>query len=165
MFRILYNLCKDWILSSIVGYFLPFLAGGGFLAKKVKLGVWLGPSLDQKFREFVAQQYGKVSKGLLSFEVSQALQAWVSAHKGTQTELFHKPPNPVPNVFVVKEEAKRYLRETFGYEQIYKVPKNHLVIALSSLRGTDERTIKKWIKLFEKYKVIKWVTPNVVEFL
>jgi hypothetical protein len=62
----------------------------------------------------------------------------------------------------VKEEVKKYLQVTFGYEQIYKVPKNHLIIALSSLRGTDERTIRKWMKLIEKYKVIKWVTPNVV---
>ncbi|MEM3013422.1 MAG: hypothetical protein QXI71_02165 [Candidatus Bathyarchaeia archaeon] len=135
------------------------------MAKKVKLGVWIDPVLDQKFREFVAQQYGKVGRGLLSFEVSQALQAWISTHRSTQAELVHKPPNPVPNVFQVKEQVKAYLRETFGYEQVYKVPKNHVVIALSSLRGTDERTIRKWMKLFEKYKVIKWVTPNVVEFL
>ena len=135
------------------------------MTKKVRLGVWLDPILDRKFREFIAQQYGKVSRGLLSFEASLALQAWIGTHKSTQTELSHKPPNPVPNVFVVKEEVKKYLQETFGYEQIYKVPKNHLILAVSSLRGTDERTIRKWMKLFEKYKVIKWVTPNVVEFL
>ena len=135
------------------------------MTKKVRFGIWLDPLIDSKFREFVAQQYGKVSKGLLSFEVSQALQAWIGTHKSTQTELSHKPPNPVPNVFVVKEEVKKYLQVTFGYEQIYKVPKNHLILALSSLRGTDERTVRKWVKLFEKYKVIKWVTPSVVEFL
>jgi len=38
-------------------------------------------------------------------------------------------------------------------------------MAISSLRGTDERTVKKWIRLFEKYKVIKWVTPSMIEFL
>jgi hypothetical protein len=135
------------------------------MTKKVKVGFLIDDGLVTKFRQFVAEQYGKASKGLLSFEASQALQAWISTHKGTQTELLHKPPNPVPNVFVVKEEVKKYLQETFGYERIYKVPKSHLIIALSSLRGTDERTIRKWIRLFEKYKVIKWVTPNVVEFL
>jgi endonuclease III len=135
------------------------------LTKKVKVGFLLDDVLVTKFRQFVAEQYGKVSKGLLSFEASQALQAWISTHKGTQTELMHKPPNPIPNVFTVKEQVKTYLRETFGYEQIYKVPKTHLIMALSSLRGTDERTIRKWMKLFEKYKVIKWVTPSVVEFL
>jgi len=135
------------------------------LAKKVKFGVWLDPVLALKFREFVAQQYGKVSRGLLSFEVSQALQAWMCTHKSTQAELVHKPPNPVPNVFQVKLQVKEYLRTTFGYEQIYKVPKNHLILAISSLRGTDERTVKKWVKLFEKYGVIKWVTPGMIEFL
>ena len=135
------------------------------MTKKVKIGFLIDDVLVIKFRRFVAEQYGKASKGLLSFEASQALQAWISTHKGTQTELMHKPPNPVPNVFVVKEDVKKYLQETFGYEQIYKVPKNHLIIALNSIRGTNERTVKKWMKLFEKYKVIKWVTPNVVEFL
>ena len=135
------------------------------MTKKVKFGVYLDPDLAYKFRVFVAEQYGKASKGLISFEAAQALQAWISTHKSTQTELMHKSPNPVPNVFVVKEEVKRYLQETFGYEQIYKVPKNQLIIALNSIRGTDERTVKKWMKLFEKYKVIKWVTPNVLEFL
>jgi len=135
------------------------------MVKKIKFGVYLDPFLAQKFRQFVAEQYGKVSHGLLSFEVAQALQAWMSTHKSTQTELMHKPPNPIPNVFQVKLQVKEYLRTTFGYEQIYKVPKNHLIMAISSLRGTDERTVKKWIKLFEKYKVIKWVTPSMVEFL
>lgn len=108
------------------------------MTKKVKIGFLIDDVLVIKFRRFVAEQYGKASKGLLSFEVSQALQAWISTHKGTQTELMHKPPNPVPNVFVVKEDVKKYLQETFGYEQIYKVPKNHLIIALNSIRGTDE---------------------------
>jgi len=135
------------------------------MTKKVKFGVYLDPDLAHKFRVFVAEQYGKASKGLISFETAQALQAWISTHKSTQTELIHKPPNPIPNVFQVKLQVKEYLRTTFGYEQIYKVPKNHLIMAISSLRGTDERTIKKWIKLFEKYQVIKWVTPSMVEFL
>ncbi len=135
------------------------------MRKKVKLGIWVDAVLIEEFRRFVAEQYGKISHGLLGFEVSQALQAWMSAHKGTQTELMHKPPNPIPNVFQVKEQVKEYLRGTFGYEQIYKIPKNHLIMAISSLRGTDERTVKKWIRLFEKYKVIKWVTPSMIEFL
>jgi len=135
------------------------------LTKKVKLGICIDPILALKFRQFVAEQYGKIGKGYLSFEAEQALQAWMSTHKSTQTQLLHKPPNPIPNVFQVKEQVKEYLRTTFGYEQIYKIPKNHFTIAISSLRGTDERTVKKWMRLFERYKIIKWVTPGVVEFL
>ena len=135
------------------------------MGKKVRMGIWVDPALALKFRQFVAEQYGKVSRGLLSFEVSQALQAWIGTHKSTQTQIVHKTPNPTPNVFTVKEEVKKYLMNTFGYEQIYKIPKSQLIIAISALRGTDERTIKKWVKLFEKYHVIKWVTPVMAEFL
>jgi len=135
------------------------------MTKKVKMGIWVDPVLAEKFRRFVAEQYGKVSHGLLSFEAAQALQAWMCTHTGTQSELMHKPPNPIPNVFQVKQQVKEYLMNTFQYDQIYKIQKQHLIIAISAIRGTDNRTIKKWVKLFEKYHVIKWVTPNIVEFL
>ena len=135
------------------------------MTKKIKFGVYIDPALALKFRQFVAEQYGKASKGLISFEAAQALQAWISTHKSTQSELVHKPPNPVPNVFEVKQQIKEYLISTFGYDQIYKIPKAQLIMAVSALRGTDKRTIEKWVRLFEKYHVIKWVTPNVVEFL
>ena len=135
------------------------------MTKKVKVRFLIDDVLVMKFRQFVAEQYGKVSHGLLSFEVAQALQAWMSTHKSTQTQLVHHPPNPIPNVFLVREQVKAYLKDTLGYDQIYKIPKTHLIIAISALRGTDKRTIDKWIKLFEKYKIIKWVTPVYVEFL
>ena len=135
------------------------------MEEKVQFNLYLEKSFVEDFRQFVAEQYGKVSKGLLSFEAKQAMQAWISTHKGTQTPLTQKSPNPYPNVFVVREAVKKYLQERFGYDSIYKVPKQQVIEAISAVRGTDERTIQKWIRLFEKFHVLKWVTPNVVEFL
>lgn len=133
--------------------------------EKVQFNLYLEKSFVEDFRQFVAEQYGKISKGLLSFEAKQAMQAWISTHKGTQTPLTQKSPNPYPNVFVVREAVKKYLQQRFGYDSIYKVPKQQVIEAISAVRGTDERTIQKWIRLFEKFHVLKWVTPNVVEFL
>jgi len=133
--------------------------------EKVQFNLYLEKSFVEDFRQFVAEQYGKISKGLLSFEAKQAMQAWISTHKGTQTPLTQKSPNPYPNVFVVREDVKKYLQQRFGYDSIYKVPKQQVIEAISAVRGTDERTIQKWIRLFEKFHVLKWVTPNVVEFL
>ena len=135
------------------------------MGEKIQFNVYLQKGLIKEFRQFVATQYGKYEHGLLSFEVSQALRAWMSTHKDTQTELQHKSPNPSPNVFLVKEKVKEYLRVQFGYEQIYKVPKQQVIQAISAVRGTDDRTVQKWVRLFEKYHLLKWVTPNVVEFL
>jgi len=137
------------------------------MTKKVRLTLWIEASLSLKFRQFVAEQYGQMGKGLLSFEAAQALQSWVSTHKDTQRELIHKPVNPMPNVFTLKQQVKDYLVSTFDYDpqNLYKLRKEHLITAISALRGTDKRTIEKWMRLFEKYKVIKWVTPSVVEFL
>jgi len=135
------------------------------MEEKVQFNLYLEKSFVEDFRQFVAEQYGKISKGLLSFEAKQAMQAWISTHKGTQTPLTQKSPNPYPNVFVVREAVKKYLQQRFGYDSIYKVPKQQVIEAISAVRGTDERTIQKWIRLFEKFHVLKWVTPNVVEFL
>lgn len=135
------------------------------MTEKVKFGVYLNKALVDEFHQFIAEQYGRVQHGLVSFEVEQALRAWLGTHKDTQTTLTHKPPNPNPRVFVVREAVKAYLQERFGYESIYKVPKVQIIEAISAVRGMDERTVQKWIRLFEKFHVLKWVTPNVVEFL
>lgn len=133
--------------------------------KKDQLKVYLPRDLIKEFREFIATFYGTHEHGMISFEVEQALRCWLSTHKGAQIALTNKSANPTPNVFIVREAVKRYLQERFGYDSIYKVPKQQVIEAISAVRGTDERTIKKWIRLFEKFHVLKWITPNVVEFV
>ena len=60
----------DWKKSSVL---CILVLGDGFMTKKVKVGFLFDDVLVIKFRQFVAEQYGKVNKGLLSFEASQAL--------------------------------------------------------------------------------------------
>ena len=135
------------------------------MIEKVKFGVYLSTELLDKWRRFIADQYPEMPHGIISFETGQALQSWMSTHKDTQSCLSKRGANPIPNVFIVKEQVKHYLKAQFGYDQIYKIPKKHLEIAIGALRGTDPRTVKKWFKLFEKYGVIKWFTPGMLEFI
>jgi len=106
------------------------------MTKKVRLQVWVDPALVTKFRQFVAEQYGQVGRGLISFEAAQALQSWVSTHKDTQRQLIQKSVNPTPNVFVLKQQVKDYLVSTFDYDpqNLYKLRKEHLITAISALR-------------------------------
>ena len=135
------------------------------MTEKVKFGVYLDRDLIEEFHRFIAEQYGKVQHGMVSFEVEQAIRAWLSTHKCTQTALSHQPPNPSPRVFLAREAVKAYLRDRFGYDSIYKVPKSQIIEAIGAVRGVDDRTVKKWIRLFEKFHLLKWITPSVVEFL
>jgi hypothetical protein len=52
---------------------------------KVQLKVWISEELDGKLRELIAQKYKKYEKGLLSYEVEQALQTWLALHVEPQT--------------------------------------------------------------------------------
>jgi len=38
-----------------------------------------------------------------------------------------------------------------------------LIDAISAIRGTDKRTIRKWMDLFVKYKLIKWIAGEIFE--
>lgn len=133
------------------------------MGEKVRLQVYIPASLNEELRRFLVEQYGSYHHGLLSFEVCQAIQSWIGTHKSTQMQFVRKTVNPIPNVFLIKEQVREWLKERFGYDHVYKVPKKQLILAISALRGTDPRTVRKWIKLFERYKLIKWITPNVVE--
>lgn len=134
----------------------------------ISVGLSISESLFIRFRQFLANKYGVVQKGLISSEVELALEAFMVDHNAhtrkTQTNLMNTP-NPTPLVYRVKEEVKTYMRETMGYEVIYQVPIRHIKEAIAMVRGSDRRTITKWLKTFKKYKVIKDISLNVVEFL
>ena len=134
----------------------------------VSIGLSISESLFFRFRQFLANKYGVVQKGLISSEVELALEAFMADHKShthkTQTNLM-TTPNPTPLVYRVKEDVKEYMKENLGYEVIYQVPIRHVKEAIAMVRGSDRRTVTKWLKDFKRYKVIKDITLNMVEFL
>jgi len=138
--------------------------------EKIKMGLSLPETLVTRFRQFLAEKHGEIRKGLISAEVECALEAYMADHRththSTQTT-FDKPqsPNPIPLVHHVREEIKSYMKEHFGYDVIYQVPRKHVVEAIAMVRGSDRRTIKKWLRSFERYKIMRIVGTNMVEFL
>jgi hypothetical protein len=135
-----------------------------YQTKKKLLCVRIDAELDRRLRECIVSSYGSYKGGLLSFEVAQALQMYL-ATKRQQGTLVQVKNNPIPKVHVLKERVKAWLKEMRGYEIVYQVNKKHLIEAISALRGNDQRTILKWLKEFDRYKVIKWISPQLVEFV
>ena len=136
------------------------------LTGKIKVGLSLRESLFIEFREFLAQKYGLVAKGLISSEVELALESHMADHRthtnGTKDMV---TPNPTPLVFKVKEEVREYMKSQFGYDVIYQVPSKHVIEAICMTRGSDDRTWKGWMKKFQKFKILKWIGVSQVEFL
>ena len=72
--------------------------------------------------------------------------------------------NPSPKAYIVFENVKQYLRRKWGILP-QQVSYSDLAEAISAVRGSDKRTIKKWISEFLKYRLIKTIAPNVYELV
>jgi len=126
---------------------------------KVKLQVWVKKEINDKLRELISQKYNFYEKGLLSNEVEQALQNWILAH--TNAQKINKA-NPAPRIYKVWTEVRSALNRE-GYVQQVTLRELKRVIAL--VRGSDERTVKKWLNLFARFKLIKEIAPQVYEII
>lgn len=126
--------------------------------KKVRIQAWISDEIDAKFRKFIQQKYKKYERGLLSYEVESALQAWIIQHTNSQTQLDIKiKPNPTPSSARVYREVKAYISghydvEFTGNTQLHE---KFIIEAITTLRGNDPRTIKSWMQTFERMGLIK----------
>lgn len=130
--------------------------------EKVRLQIYVPEELDTKFRSLVTTKYQKYEKGLLSYEAEMALRHWLSLHTETQNTIDTKPPNPTPKVQLAYMKVKEYLLSSDptspNYFQLLpgqQIPRTHLERAIGNTRGSDQRTISKWMKAFKQNGLIK----------
>jgi hypothetical protein len=119
-----------------------------------------------KLRELVSVKYEGYEKGLLSMEVEQAIQSWLAAHK--QNTLFPAKGmkvNPAPKSALLKHQIYEYLKQARGIDHPYTISTNFLREAISALRGSDPRTINRWVDELVKFGQIKLLYGGeIVEF-
>jgi hypothetical protein len=130
------------------------------------VSIRLNEKLWGEFKQLVYAKHGDFY-GALSYEVEQAIQAWLATHTQNHTkQLATNKVNPVPRAYPIFQQVKAYLKEKFGYGAIVsgqQIPRVHLVEAIAAIRGNDERTIQKWMQTFQKFKLIKWIAGEVYE--
>ena len=132
---------------------------------KVGLYIVIDEELNKKLREIISLKYRGFSKGLLSREVEEALAYWVRLHTHEHTKLaVNSTVNPHPKVYDVFKQVQEYFRRKYKYLP-QQVTYRDLEEAISAIRGSDKRTIRKWIGLFLKWKCIKMITPNIYELV
>lgn len=128
---------------------------------KVKVGVYISSSLWREFRELVILKYD-CFHGSLSLEVEEALRNWLNLH--TQKHVEVEPVNPTPKAKRVWEQVKDYIRMKQGFIG-RQITLELLREAISAIRGSDPRTISKWLREFERYHLIRHVAGHVWEIL
>lgn len=132
---------------------------------KGKVGVFLyiDEHIWKEFRRLAFMKHESFH-GALSYEVEEALRNWILLH---QSQHAQKPCkiNPVPKVHKVFMEVKRYLKEKYGMLMMsgQHISRRFLVEAIMATRGIDPRTVRKWIRLFLEYKLIKHISGELYE--
>lgn len=138
---------------------------------KVLAAVYLDKDLWEEFRRLAFMKHDGFR--YLSYEVEQALRAWLALHRsppgGREIQRnFSKVSskvNPTPKVLRAFEQVKEYLAKKFNcpITEGSQVSRDHLIEAIANTRGTDPKTISKWLNLFEKFKLVKHIAGKVYE--
>ncbi|MEM2578520.1 MAG: hypothetical protein QXV88_06540, partial [Candidatus Bathyarchaeia archaeon] len=137
---------------------------------KVKVGFFLSKNVIERIRLLIQEKYSEYGRGLLSYEVEMALRHWLALHTKTQNLKETKEavkPNPTPKAAIIFAEVKNYLLTHYYMELLpgQQIPRKHLEEAIMAVRGTDPRTIEKWLKTFHKMGLIKPITTATWEII
>lgn len=137
---------------------------------KIEVKAYISKSLNERFRKLINQKHGGFMRGLLSYEIEQALAQYVASYNraGTHTqETQIEKANPSPKIYQLKEDIIQYLASSSYYAgkvpQFF--PENFLIEAIHSLKGYDKRTYNHWYDLLIRYGCIKKSGGNQYEFV
>jgi hypothetical protein len=136
---------------------------------KVLIQAYVKREIAERLRELAKMKHEHL-RGAISEEVEAALQAWLAAHTNAHKpeggRYYPAPMNPPLRVARAWEAVKEYLRQAFGYVVLdagAQVLRSHLVQAVAATRGSDRRTVEKYLGLFRTFKLLKHVGGEVYE--
>jgi hypothetical protein len=140
---------------------------------KVGVYIYIDKEVMRKFRELVKMKH-EFLHGALSYEVEEALRHWIMEHTRTKqpattsaggVKLEASKYNPPPRYLKTWFQVKDYLEDVLKYDFNYTRHLLHedLVKAVAAVRGSDERTLRKWPRVFEEYGTLKRVSPKLYE--
>jgi hypothetical protein len=143
---------------------------------KVLLQAYVDKELLKKFRELVLMKHDKFH-GTFSYEVEQALAHWLLEHARAQPpatipqsqvgglQLEARRFNPPIRYLRVWLEVKEYLEKKLLYDftKTRQVYVDDLRMAIGAVRGSERRTLERWMETFEKYGILKRISPKFYE--
>jgi len=133
----------------------------------IRISLSLDRRLWEEFKRLAFEKHGNFH-GALSYEVEEALRNWMVLHTQNHTRSLTMRVNPHPKVHSVFSQVKKYLVERYQYAAVttgLQIPQTHIVEAIRAIRGVDDRTVRKWMDRFIKYKLIKFVGGQLYEVI
>jgi len=126
---------------------------------KKQVKIYLDKDVYERLWRLIKAKYSS-TYGALSVEVQNAIVAWLNAHNAQ--EHTNKVNPDVPRIFKICHAIILHLRRQ-GY--INQVSLRDLASAIAETRGSDARTVKKWIKTLLEFGFIKRVSTYTYEIL
>jgi len=126
-----------------------------------KKGVFtlIDKDIYSKLWDFIKKKYGENVYGALSFEIEKALEHYlnfVELHTNA-----HKLENPsLPRSHREAQKIISLIRNRGFHKQ---VPVNEVYKAISDIRGSDPRTLKKWLKFMVIHGYFRWINSRILE--
>jgi hypothetical protein len=128
---------------------------------KKMITVYLDEGIYEALMALIKQKYESLH-GVLSSEVQHAIAHWIQQHESTLTQTTHKINPSIPRSHLAANAIVNRLRERGFHVQCSK---RDLIKAIEAERGSDPRTIMKWLKFLVRNGYLKWLNPNVLEIL
>jgi len=122
---------------------------------KVALQVLIPKTLYEDLIKIAVEEYGYV-RGAVSKLVERALKTYLNFEKHVKM-----PVNSSNKIQPIYERIVERVKKLYGVEfKPYQVPTKLFEKAIAVERGSDPRTIRKWIKIFEKFNLIRRVDQH-----
>jgi len=129
-------------------------------AVKKTISVRVQKELWESFHDFVFKKYGSLY-GSVSEELETALKNWLAAH----TNFTNKPNKLNPLGSPSERSAKEIISWIQTRIETFQAPKGLIIKAIEETRGSDPRTIKKWLSYLHKHGHIKPLGGEIWELL
>ena len=134
---------------------------------KRKVHIYINEEVLERFKKTLLKKYGTIWR-VMGEEVERMIVEWLQRNgEGVHTQDAHVSCTfSSSRTGRVWEDVKNYLRQRYGYGLFFpgqKIPRKHIVSAISEVRGNDSRTVRKWVKRFIEEGVLRWNGGEVFE--
>jgi len=125
--------------------------------RKVKRTFMIEEEVDKELRKLIMRKYKRYSKGLLSAEVNEAIKRYIQMESAAHT---HKSESSFYSKNIDDRVLKVWLKVLDRFKERHghypcEILLTELKHIIGVVRGTDKRTVKKWIENFVEYGLFK----------
>ena len=114
--------------------------------------------IHSKLWDFIRKKYDKNVYGALSFEVEKAIEYYLQA-AGMHTNTHKFEDSTLPRTHRYCREIIRWLKDHYpGYERFTV---SQIREAIMNVRGSDDRTLRKWLRNLVRLGYLKPVNNRV----